>query len=424
VRDRARALGDRVQLANVGVLLLPVYREQGRLAELEPATRRIATAATAVPSWKAGYAWLLAEIGRLDDARAVLLELLDDPLIEREDVVRRYLRCALAETAVRTGPLSAIESIAELLADEDDGGNVLLGNAAYHGCVDRYIGIVALALDRAAEAVARHESAVAAHEAMRSPPWAARSRYDLARALIGRGESGDVERASRLLNEAVETATELGMTRLLEEALAVKLELQGVPTDSSPLASIDVITASVTLDRPNLGAHAADDGQVTLCFSDVVDYTVMTERLGDARTHEILRSHNELLRRELVAHGGTEVKSEGDGFMLAFSDCVQAVRFAIAFRDAVDGHAWPADAGRIRVHVAIHRGEVIQDAADFFGRTVIIGARLVGLAGPGEVLVTEAVREAAPSVAIYGEAREVQLKGLSGRYRAHPVQST
>jgi class 3 adenylate cyclase len=421
MRDRARALENRVMLANVGVLLLPVYREQGRLAELEPATRRIATAATAVPSWKAGYAWLLAETGRLDDARDVLLGLLDDPLAERDDVIRRYLRCALAETAVRTGPPSAIESTAARVADEDDGGSVILGNLAYHGCVDRYLGLVALALARPDEAVTRHESAITAHEAMRSPPWVTRSRYDLARALIARGASGDGERAGRLLNEAVETATELGMTRLLEEALAVKLELQGVPTGSSPLASIDVVTASVTFDRPDLGAHAADDGQVTLCFSDVVDYTVMTERLGDARTHEILRSHNDLLRRELVAHGGTEVKSEGDGFMLAFSDSAQAVRFAIAFRDAVDEHSWPADAGRIRVHVAIHRGEVIQDADDFFGRTVIIGARLAGLAGPGEVLVTDAVREAAPDVAMYGDPREVELKGLRGRYRAHPV---
>jgi class 3 adenylate cyclase len=67
---------------------------------------------------------------------------------------------------------------------------------------------------------------------------------------------------------------------------------------------------------------------------------------------------------------------------------------------------------------------VIQDAADFFGRTVIIGARLVGLAGPGEVLVTEAVREAAPDAASYGEPRDLALKGLSGRYRAHPLVGT
>ena len=78
---------------------------------------------------------------------------------------------------------------------------------------------------------------------MRARGWEARSKYDLAGALLARGEPGDAERASALLNECVERANELGMTRLLEQALAVKLELQGVPSG----------TVDLRLDRPRVG---------------------------------------------------------------------------------------------------------------------------------------------------------------------------
>ena len=63
------------------------------------------------------------------------------------------------------------------------------------------------------------------------------------------------------------------MTRLLEQAMAAKLELQGVPSGTPATASIDILSANVTIDRPELGQHADPDGQVTICFSDIVGYT-------------------------------------------------------------------------------------------------------------------------------------------------------
>ena len=125
------------------------------------------------------------------------------------------------------------------------------------------------------------------------------------------------------------------MTRLLEQAMAVKLELQGVPSGTPAGASIDMVSATVTIDRPDLGRHADLEGQVTICFSDIVGYTEMTDRLGDHRTHEMLRSHTAVLRKALVVNRGAEVKSEGDGFMLAFRDPADALAFAVAFQRAL-----------------------------------------------------------------------------------------
>ena len=239
------------------------------------------------------------------------------------------------------------------------------------------------------------------------PGWEARSRYDLALALLGRGESGDVERAGTLLNEVVQRANELGMTRLLEQAMAAKLELQGVPSGTPATASIDILSANVTIDRPELGKHADLDGQVTICFSDIVGYTAMTDRLGDHRTHELLRAHTAILRRELLVNRGVEVKSEGDGFMLAFRDPADALAFAVAFQQSLEAHDWPEDVGALHVRMGVHRGEVIREADDFFGRTVIVGARVASAAVGGEVLVTDDVRTATGDRFVFGAVREL-----------------
>lgn len=71
--------------------------------------------------------------------------------------------------------------------------------------------------------------------------------------------------------------------------------------------------------------------------------------------------------------------------------------------------------------MGIHRGEVIREADDFFGRTVIIGARVAASADGGEVLMTDDVRHAAGDRHSFGTVRELSLKGLSERYLAAPL---
>jgi class 3 adenylate cyclase len=297
---------------------------------------------------------------------------------------------------------------------------VTLGLGAYHGAVDRTLGNLAVALERPEEGVPHLERALALHESFRAAAWAARNRYDLAVALVQRDDDGDRDRALALLNDALDAATAIGMPQLVDEAMPVKLALQGIDTATDMSASIEAVSWAVSREQPDLRTLADAAGRVTIVFSDLERYTELTDRLGDVRTQAVLRAHNELLREQLAKFGGTEVKSQGDGFMLAFADPAAAAECALAIRDAVVAYDFGTDVGVLHVRIGMHCGMVIREGDDFYGRTVIVAARVASEATADEVLVTDAVAEAITSGSIAFEAsRDVELKGLPGRHRVH-----
>jgi class 3 adenylate cyclase len=77
----------------------------------------------------------------------------------------------------------------------------------------------------------------------------------------------------------------------------------------------------------------------------------------------------------------------------------------------------------IRVRIGLHTGEAIKEADDFYGKAVILAARIAGQAQSGEILVSSLLKELTESASdiAFGEGREVELKGLSGRHRVFPV---
>ena len=145
----------------------------------------------------------------------------------------------------------------------------------------------------------------------------------------------------------------------------------------------------------------------------------MMERLGDQKWMEVLREHNAIVRRNVKAHGGFEVKSEGDGFMLAFQSARKALQCAIETQRAFAETAEPP----IRVRIGLHTGEVIREGEDFFGKHVNLAARIAGQASGGEILVSSLLKELTESGGDipFGEEREVELKGLSGSHRVYEV---
>jgi len=145
----------------------------------------------------------------------------------------------------------------------------------------------------------------------------------------------------------------------------------------------------------------------------------MMERLGDQKWMEVLREHNKIVRRNVKAHGGFEVKSEGDGFMLAFQSARKALQCAIETQRAFAETAEPP----IRVRIGLHTGEVIREGEDFFGKHVNLAARIAGQASGGEILVSSLLKELTESGGDipFGEEREVELKGLSGSHRVYEV---
>jgi class 3 adenylate cyclase len=134
----------------------------------------------------------------------------------------------------------------------------------------------------------------------------------------------------------------------------------------------------------------------TVLFTDLVGHTEMMSRLGDERGRDVLREHERITREVLKAHGGTEVKTMGDGFMASFGSVTKAVECAIALQRAFE--EWNEGVGRdvpperLYVRVGLNAGEPIEEDGDLFGATVILASRIAAKADGGEILVADTVR--------------------------------
>jgi class 3 adenylate cyclase len=142
------------------------------------------------------------------------------------------------------------------------------------------------------------------------------------------------------------------------------------------------------LHEETLGART-----VTILFSDMEGFTAMTERLGDARAHEVMLTHHATVRRVAETHGGVEVDVQGDGFLLAFARPEQALRGAIALQEAFAAHAAAHPEQPIRVRIGIHTGEALKAGERFFGTTVLFATGMAAQARGGEIVVSARLRE-------------------------------
>ncbi|HEX4862913.1 MAG TPA: adenylate/guanylate cyclase domain-containing protein [Acidimicrobiales bacterium] len=198
----------------------------------------------------------------------------------------------------------------------------------------------------------------------------------------------------------------------------------GEPDPAKP-APIELSEARQMASTISAGVvNMAPEGTVTVMFSDVAGYSEMNERLGDLAAHELLRAHNTIVREQVTSHGGQEVKSQGDGFMVAFPSATRAVRCAVAIQRALEKYAQEHPEEPVRVHVGLHTGEPIREGGDLLGRTVITASRLSDAAQPGEILVSALLYELANPTGEFrfGEPRLVELKGISGSSTVYPVQ--
>lgn len=184
--------------------------------------------------------------------------------------------------------------------------------------------------------------------------------------------------------------------------------------------SFEDLAGWARVERPDLARMVAD-GDVVIAFSDIERSTELNEKLGDLAWVKLLERHNKLVDKQVEAHGGHVIKTQGDGFMIAFPDPQQAVLCSIAIQRALqsDPDRWE----NIRVRMGLHVGSSVRRGDDLFGRNVALAARVAGLADGGEILVSEAIREAiegAGDIAL-GTPREVELKGLPGTHEVYPV---
>jgi class 3 adenylate cyclase len=168
---------------------------------------------------------------------------------------------------------------------------------------------------------------------------------------------------------------------------------------------------------------AAPDGTVTILFSDIEASTALNERLGDVRWVQLLRAHHALVRDQVSAHGGYEVKAQGDGFMIAFASAHRAVQCARAIQRAI-GARLSVDPDRpIRVRIGLHTGEAVKDEADFYGKNVVLAARITDQARGGEILASSVVKQLTESAGDirFEDGRQIELDGLAGTHTVYKV---
>ena len=149
---------------------------------------------------------------------------------------------------------------------------------------------------------------------------------------------------------------------------------------------------------------------VVAMFTDLSGSTETNERMGDEAWAALVRDHRRTVRELMAAHGGKEVGTQGDGFFVRFSAPAPALACAVAIQtrsraQRAEGSALPP------VRIGIHQGEAVHGDDDVLGQVVNVAARLLEVAGPHEIVVTEPVADGAdPGVLL--DRGLVDLKGV------------
>ncbi|MDP9188218.1 MAG: protein kinase [Actinomycetota bacterium] len=426
--EQTRRAGERAEqplaAQYYGVQIVQIRSLQGRASELLPAVRDLAARFPAIPAWRTALISLAARAGEIETGRLELDRFAGDGLsVIPLDANWLPAMGLIGESAALLGDVERSRAIYEELLPYAGRVIVVARAAACNGPVDRVLGLLAQTSGRRDRAVQHLGDAIEISKRIGDRPGMTLSRVELAEVLLDRDGRGDRERALELLGDALPLAQGMGARWIVDRALRLRLDAQGL-SGIDVTTSIDDVVSALESERPDLRALAAPDGTVAILFSDIEDSTVLTERLGDERWLEVLRSHNNVFRDEIARHDGYEVKSQGDGFMLTFPDpcdaldCAIAVQRAFVERERVDSEE------SLRVRMGLHTGEVIAEEGDFFGKNVILAARIAGQALGGEILVSEQMREAAGSSDGIGfdEGRDLELKGLAGTHRVYRAE--
>jgi class 3 adenylate cyclase len=152
----------------------------------------------------------------------------------------------------------------------------------------------------------------------------------------------------------------------------------------------------------------------TVLFTDIVGSTEQATKLGDRRWRELLDRHHSLVRDQLARYRGREVDTAGDGFLATFDGPARAIRCASAIQGGMPSIG-------LHVRAGVHTGECELFADKVAGVAVHTGARVLGQAGAGEVLVSQTVKDLVAGSGIsFDDRGEHELKGV-GAWRLYSV---
>jgi YVTN family beta-propeller protein len=160
-------------------------------------------------------------------------------------------------------------------------------------------------------------------------------------------------------------------------------------------------------------------GIATVMFTDVEASTDITTRLGDDAAASLFATHDRIVRDQVAAHAGRDVRSTGDGFLVVFDSARAAVSCALSIqRELAEQEA------AIRVRIGLNAGELLEGDGELFGAAVNLAARVMDRANGGEVLMTDTVRQLVGTMtgAGFRDRGRVVLKGFQERQRLYEVR--
>jgi class 3 adenylate cyclase len=161
----------------------------------------------------------------------------------------------------------------------------------------------------------------------------------------------------------------------------------------------------------------ADRVLATVLFTDVVESTKRAADLGDRKWKEVLDRHDDVVRRQLARFRGREVITTGDGFLATFDGPARAINCARQIGSEVNHLG-------IDVRAGLHTGEIQLRGNDVSGIAVHLAARVMGTAGPGEVVVSSTVKDLVVGSGIeFDDRGSHELKGVPGEWRLYAVKA-
>jgi len=191
------------------------------------------------------------------------------------------------------------------------------------------------------------------------------------------------------------------------------------------LSTLDDFNRWAADQRAAIGRMAAEDGTVTIFFSDIENSTLLNTQLGDNRWIKVLSAHDHLVETYVEKYRGLIVKSFGDGHMVVFSTPELAIAASLEIQRAL-GANWNRSRELrrtpIRVRIGLHTGTAIERDGDYFGQNVALAARVASQAQGGEVLVTGEIAETMAEYYTFTAADAVELKGFEGEHALWHVE--
>ncbi|MFA7249758.1 MAG: LuxR family transcriptional regulator [Dehalococcoidia bacterium] len=349
-----------------------------RIGDLEGADEAFRRAHDLGRDPQPGRALLYLAQGRADTALTSLKRALAPS--GKDHLLRAKMLPALVEIALASGDLETARATAEELSTIA----ATYGSPALHAAAHCARGVLHIASNEPDEALHELTQARAHWQAVDVPYELARTRMAMAMAL-------------RLCGEADEAAIELDAAHSTFARLG---------------AALDAARCEHILEELRRRGTQGERQRRAFMFTDIVGSTELISVIGDEAWGDLVRWHDEALRRLASAHGGEEINHAGDGFFFAFQDVRSAVTAAVGIQRALAAHRRNAGFAP-RVRIGLHAAEATRVDESYLGQGVHEAARIGALAGANEIVASA---DSLDGLALdgLGEPRSVELKGIPG----------